>query len=166
MNYAASWGRDYQLRRLGLEPLTHAETAALVAALAGDTSMTDYLHDQSGGNPYYLTELSRIHPDGRPAALQELLAARWRGLPDPAQRLLQAAAILEPTITLAMLQEVSQRSEDAAPMPCTAASDRLKSVAPKYQFAHHQGRRWTRQRVMPGASLVFPGSGGAVRGPQ
>ena len=138
VNYTASWGRDHHLRRLNLEPLTHAETAALVAALAVDTSMADYLHNQSGGNPYYLTELSRIHPDGRPAALQELLAARVRGLPEPAQRLLQAAAILEPTITLAILQEVSQLSEDAVldALDALLEATVLKERGAQYEFAH------------------------------
>ncbi len=108
----ARWRRDGLVKSLSLLPLSVDESTELISALDGNVAMIDFLHAQSGGNPYYLTELSRVHPDGMPAALKDLLKARLHGLPDNALRLLQAAAILEPSIEFGMLQWISRQGED------------------------------------------------------
>ena len=108
----ARWRRDGLVKSLSLLPLSVDESTELISELDGNVAMIDFLHTQSGGNPYYLTELSRVHPDGMPAALRDLLSARLRGLPDNALRLLQAAAILEPSIEYGMLQWINRQSED------------------------------------------------------
>ena len=113
----ARWSRDAAVQRISLAPLSFAESTALVHALHSrqadwDEAMIQHLHTQSGGNPYYLTELARVYPESTPAPLVDLLDARLVGVPDNALRLLQIAAILEPTISFEMLHQVSRQTED------------------------------------------------------
>ncbi len=137
-NQFAAWSRTNVVNRLSLAPLSVNEAAELIAALDGNVGMVDYLHSQSGGNPYYLTELSRVYPDGAPAALVDLLGARLRGLPGEALRLLQTAAILEPAISFEMLQRISGQDEEET----LNALDVLLGMAilvergDDYEFAH------------------------------
>lgn len=112
VQHIAGWKRMHVARQLILSQLTVQEATELIAALDGNVEMVDYLHTQSGGNPYYLTELARVYPDGAPAALVDLLSARLRSMPEGAQRLLQAAAILEPMIGFDMLQRIGKQSEE------------------------------------------------------
>ena len=70
--HIAKWQREGLMRRLSLSPLSIGEATELIQALDGDAAMVDFLHTQSGGNPYYLTELNRVYPDGMPAALGDL----------------------------------------------------------------------------------------------
>ena len=100
--------------------------------------MVDYLHNQSGGNPYYLTELSRVYPDGAPAALVNLLGARLRSLPVPGWRLLQTAAILEPAISFEMLQQINGQDEEETLNALDVLLDMaiLVERGNDYEFAH------------------------------
>ena len=137
-NQFAAWSRTNVARPLSLAPLSVDEATELIAALDGNVGMVDHLHSQSGGNPYYLTELNRVHPDGAPAALADLLGARLRGLPDAALRLLQTAAILEPTISFEMLQRVSGQDEEETLDALDVLLDMaiLVERGENYEFAH------------------------------
>ncbi|MCB0044496.1 MAG: AAA family ATPase [Caldilineaceae bacterium] len=108
----AEWDRGGRLARLPLEPLTTEESVELIAALHGDPASVDRLYARSRGNPYFLAELSRARPDGLPDALADLIRSRLHHLPEQARRLLQVAAILEPSISFRTLQAVSRQPED------------------------------------------------------
>ena len=109
----AQWQRDGLLQRIDLPSFTSAETTTLLTALGSNAPMAEYLHLQSGGNPYYLTQLSDIAIDGVPATLAELVQARLSYLAESWQPVLQAAAILEPTIEVSLLVQTSDRSEES-----------------------------------------------------
>ncbi len=109
----AQWQRDGLLQRIDLPSFTSTETTTLLTALGSNAPMAEYLHMQSGGNPYYLTQLSDIAVDGVPATLAELVQARLSYLAETWQPVLQAAAILEPTIEVSLLAQTSGRSEES-----------------------------------------------------
>ncbi|MEZ4713100.1 MAG: AAA family ATPase [Caldilineaceae bacterium] len=134
----AQWQREDILQRIAVPPFTLAETTSLLTTLGSNTAMADYLHHQSGGNPYYLSQLSDVAVDGIPASLVEIVKARLSYLSADAQPILQAAAVLEPAIDLALLQETGGRSEEET----VDAIDRLLAAAlltergDGYEFAH------------------------------
>lgn len=105
----AQWERDIPLHRLELSRLTPTEATDLLAALgAGDQA---HLVHESAGNPYFLTELARSAVQGVPPALSDLVRARIDALPEPAQQVLQAAAVLEPDIEAPILVQISALDE-------------------------------------------------------
>ena len=81
-----------------------------VAALAG-TSESDAsaLHEATGGNPFFVTEVIAAHGDDLPPTVRDAVAARVGRLSTDAQTVLGAAAILgsrgvEPNLLVAMTQ--------------------------------------------------------------
>ena len=134
----AQWRREDILQRIDVPPFTLAETTTLLTALGSNTALADYLHHQSGGNPYYLSQLSDVAVDGIPASLVEIVKARLSYLSADEQPILQAAAVLDPTIDVGLLQEISGRSEaetvDAIDRLLTAAL--LTERGDGYEFTH------------------------------
>ncbi len=134
----AQWHRDGLLRRIELPHFTEAETTLLLQALGADEVVMHYLHNQSGGNPYYLTQLSNVAVDGIPASLVELVQARLRYLDERWQPVLQAAAILEPAINLDLLRYTSGRAEEETldAVDGLLAAAILVEQGDQYEFTH------------------------------
>lgn len=109
---SAHWQRAGILHPLPLPSLTVREAEELLTALGYQGTLAEMLHTQSGGNPYYLTQLSDVAVDGIPATLRQLVEARLGYLAANLQPILQAAAVLEPAIDLNSLQATSGRSEE------------------------------------------------------
>jgi DNA-binding CsgD family transcriptional regulator/tetratricopeptide (TPR) repeat protein len=87
--------------RLTLAPLSvHA-----VATLAADTDGAA-LHRQTGGNPFFLTEVLAAGGDELPTTVREAVLARTARLEDDARRLLDAVAVAPPRAELDLLQAV------------------------------------------------------------
>jgi DNA-binding SARP family transcriptional activator/ATP/maltotriose-dependent transcriptional regulator MalT len=105
----AQWEREVPLRRMELSRLTTDEAADLLTAL-GAKDQSRLVHE-SAGNPYFLTELARSAVQGVPPALSDLVRARIDALPEPAQQVLQAAAVLEPDIEAPILVQISALDE-------------------------------------------------------
>jgi class 3 adenylate cyclase/tetratricopeptide (TPR) repeat protein len=125
------WGGGGQPSMLlALEPLSHGDTAALVAALLGDATLPEDaerdLIARAGGNPLYAQEYSRMLVDrgflrpgadgwqlGRPEKLplpesvQGLIAARLDALPHEEKSLLQSAAVVGRTFWFGSLAKLS-----------------------------------------------------------
>lgn len=113
MAVIAGWQRQGQLRQIALPQLAADESAALLAALhAAEAERTHWVR-QSGGNPYFLIELSR-GVDGEPSSdLISLIRTRLRTtVPASAYQVLQAAAVLGDGIDLGLLHATSGRSEE------------------------------------------------------
>lgn len=111
----AGWQRQGRLRHLPLPHLTTAEATALLAALGTSAEAAEAARwlQQSGGNPYFLTELQRAQGDATQHDLTTLVRARIHAtVPPPALQVLQAAAILGDDVTFALLQATSGRSEE------------------------------------------------------
>ena len=134
----AQWQREGLLKRIDLPHFTEDETTALLTALGTDATVIEYLHTQSGGNPYYLTQLSDVAVDGIPAPLTDLVLARLRYLDERWQPVLQAAAILEPTINLHLLSATSGRTEEETvdALDGLLAAAILTEHGDEYEFTH------------------------------
>lgn len=132
------WQREGVLQRIELPSFTTVESQTLLTALGANAQMADYLHLQSGGNPYYLTQLSDIAVDGIPATLVELIEARLGYLDEAWQPVLQAAAVLEPALDVALLAQTSGRAEEATidALDGLLAAGIIIERGEGYEFAH------------------------------
>ena len=116
-NLAAGWQRQGRLRTIALPHLTADESFALLAAKITPEDRERFAHwvQQSGGNPYFLMELSRaqFNADAPPDDLAALIRARLRAtVPASALQVIQAAAVLGDEADFALLKATSGRSED------------------------------------------------------
>ena len=111
-NLLANWGREGVVQRLSLPQLTLHEADQIVTALAGDQMLAESLYQKSGGNPYFLAELTRAWPEEAPASLVDLVRERVKRLPQVAQQVLQSAAILESDFDFATLRRTAGRDEE------------------------------------------------------
>lgn len=132
------WQREGVLQRMPLPQLTKGEAAELLAQLGRNGALADHLHGQSGGNPYYLTQLEDATSEELPITLVDLVQARLTGLPAPLQPILQAAAVLEPAIDVEILRQTSGRTEEET---LDALDGLLKAAVlvervDLYEFAH------------------------------
>ncbi len=165
----AQWQRDGLLEQAPLPHLTPQEGAILLASLGSNAAMADYLYTQSGGNPYYLTQLSDVAVDGIPAPLADLVRARLSYLPTNLQPVLQAAAVLEPAIDVEILRQTSQRSEEEIldALDGLLAARVLVERANTYEFAHplvasvvreslnSSRRKWLHRRAAEGLTVRY-----------
>ena len=135
--YPLPWGSRVSFSQLRLEPLDAGGARELLAALAGDhpslEPLTAALIARTGGNPFFLEESVRtLLRDGVLAgepghlrlakpldrievapSVQSLVAARVDGLAEDEKRLLQAAAVIGPTVPSELLRLVSDLPQPA-----------------------------------------------------
>jgi DNA-binding CsgD family transcriptional regulator/tetratricopeptide (TPR) repeat protein len=90
-------GRD--VVRLTLAPLS----AEAVATLAEETDAAA-LHRQTGGNPFFVTEVLAAGGDELPTTVREAVLARTARLDDAARQLLDAVAVVPPRAELDLLE--------------------------------------------------------------
>lgn len=162
-------------RRLALEPLDSggmAQLLAVVARAARDAapSAAAWLHERSGGNPFYALELLRDRFEGHqldagdahwiarleaqapdlramalPARLGELIRRRVRRLSDAAQRLLEATAVA------GEVHEVEGLADAAGLSPWVAAQAlaqaRSAGLLDGRRFAHELVREAVQQAM-------------------
>ena len=138
--YPLPWGSRVSFTQLRLEPLDASGARELLAALAGDDPslepLTAALIARTGGNPFFLEESVRtLIRDGVLAgepghlrlaraldrlevapSVQSVVAARVDGLAEEEKRLLQAAAVIGPTVPSELLRLVSD-----LPLPAVSA---------------------------------------------
>jgi DNA-binding NarL/FixJ family response regulator len=111
--------REDRATRLDVGPLNPAEARELVGTDA------DALYGESGGNPFYLEQLVRVHGPGGaaadvagdgsvPPAVTAALAAELSVLTPDARRLLDAAAVVGDPFGPGLAAEVAELSEAAA----------------------------------------------------
>ncbi|MBL8055227.1 MAG: AAA family ATPase [Anaerolineales bacterium] len=105
------------VRRLPLAPLS--EHAARTLA-GGRTLDPVQLHRQTGGNPFFITEVVANQAGGIPATVRDAVLARAARLSPSALAVLQAAAVIGPRIEPQVLAEVTG-AEAGASEECLAA---------------------------------------------
>jgi DNA-binding SARP family transcriptional activator len=137
----AGWQRQGWLRQITLPQLALAEGHTLLEALgtAGDADTRDRWVRQSGGNPYFLIELSRTPGLDPPGDLASLVRARMRAtVPEPAYQVLQAAAVLGDRVELAVLRATSGRTEEETldALDVLVGAGVLAEQAGAYHFVH------------------------------
>ncbi len=112
---AAAWQRQDRLETIGLPHLTPEEAYALLVSLGIpgiDKHRDEWVH-QSGGNPYFLIELSRRGSGEPPADLAAPVRSRLQStVPAPALQTLQAAAVLGTVDEVELLRATSGRTEE------------------------------------------------------
>jgi class 3 adenylate cyclase/tetratricopeptide (TPR) repeat protein len=135
--YPLPWGSKTSFTQIRLEPLDQAGAGELLAALLGADPalrpLAEALFKQTGGNPYFIEESVRTlaHAGvlaGEPGryrlmkaldrievspTVQSVVAARVDGLAAADKRLLQAAAVIGPSVPIELLQMVSEETTDA-----------------------------------------------------
>ena len=99
--------RDGRLVRLGLGPLSEPEAIELI----GDGAARIY--SQSGGNPFFLEQLSRPGARGQ-RTLAAALDSELTALTPDARRLLEAAAVAGDPFELGLAAEIAELAEEEA----------------------------------------------------
>ncbi len=150
----ATWQHLGVARTVALSRLTSTAGETLFAAAGGSPEDAAEAHALSGGNPYFLIELARAPRGAVPGSLADLVRARLSRLPEAAQDVLHAAAVLEPGGGFAALCEVSGRSEEET----LDAVDALTAAA--MLIEGDGGYRFTHPLV---AAIVRSDLGGARR---
>ena len=167
------------IRRLKLQPLSRSEVEAVVGSILelspeDRAHLAARLHDQGGGNPFYIVELVSALADegalaptdrgawrltdreGRlplPPTVREVIARRVARLTPPGRAALEAAAVLALPFDRSLLSEVSGGS----PVEIESGLEELilhrlvrDADGPgRYQFAHELVRRHVDGTVPP-----------------
>ncbi|HXA59055.1 MAG TPA: AAA family ATPase [Streptosporangiaceae bacterium] len=110
--FLAELGRSDRVERLRVGSLGRREVAALLAGITGErpsAAMAAEIRERSGGNPFFVEELLAARRDGTtlPTALRDVVLARVEALSEPAQRVLQVAAVAGRRVDHQMLAAVS-----------------------------------------------------------
>ena len=143
--------RDGAVVELSLEPLTREEADRLLGDELPDSARAA-LFVQSGGNPFYLQELARGSPSSAAVAAADVprsvalaLDQEVRALPDDAQRLARAAAVVGDPMALDVAVAAAGLEEGLALAALDALLDAAllapTDVPRRYRFRHPLVRR-------------------------
>lgn len=138
--------------RLSLAPLSAAAVATL-AARAGRPA--DGVHDTTGGNPFFVTELLSAPPatDGPlPATVRDALLARAARLSPAARELLDWVSISPPGMERDLLQSLCE--PEPAVLGEVLASGLLRQQGEQLRFVHELGRRAIESALGPRAASL------------
>ena len=99
------------VRRMHLPPLTLDAVTRLVST-DGSTVDPAVLHERTGGNPFFVTEVLAAGTSEAPDSVRDAVLARASRVPDAARDVLGAAAVLGPGTSLPLLAQVAGREAD------------------------------------------------------
>ena len=124
------------VRRLAVSPLSEAAVRVLAADSAVDPVA---LHRDTGGNPFFVTEVLASGDPGVPAVVADAVMARVSRLSSAARRALEAAAVIgariEPSLALSL------DGIDATALDECAAAGMLRFTPPVFTFRHELARQ-------------------------
>jgi DNA-binding SARP family transcriptional activator len=141
----AALARTPGFTRLGLGPLAPGETVRLVRGVAGelDADTAADVHERSGGNPFFATELARMAADavdgGVPSGARDVIDRRLSRLPEQTRALLRLAATAGQRFDVGLLQRASGTGDDDLLDALDAAQDAglvRTAGAGRLAFAH------------------------------
>ena len=133
--------------RIQVETLDEADVRKLIKGRLDD-SLAPVIHDQSGGNPFFVEQLVRnleesgdTRPDAVPPEIREVIAQRVARLPEGGPELLARATLIGRDFDLAILQRTTNEDEDRIIELLDAAVgagliDESSSVPGRYSFVH------------------------------
>jgi len=147
------WLDGPHVTQIALQPLSADESMGLLSGILPSATLSApvarQIVDKAEGNPFFLEELARsVSESGgarptleAPHTVQEVLLARINRLPEPARRLLQAAAVLGREAPRRLLTRLWGESDDiAAPLHelvrLAFLYEREGSDEPVYTFKH------------------------------
>ncbi|MQA86782.1 MAG: AAA family ATPase [Streptosporangiales bacterium] len=143
--------RRHAVTHVGLERLSEADTAALLAAVTGQPApyrAVAALHQRTGGNPFFLEELLRGHEHEDleslyehplPWSLAEVLRRQVDDLELRVQRIAEAAAVLGHRLPFDLLAAVTEAGEEeliAALRELVARGVLVESGEDEFSFRH------------------------------
>ena len=131
------------VRRLRLPPLSVAAVRELAephGIPAGE------LHERTGGNPFYVTEVVAAG-GGLPASVRDAVHARAARLPARARRLLDAVAVLPGAAELELLGRIAPR--ELASLPLCVARGMLIAEGAAVRFRHELARLAIEDAIEP-----------------
>jgi DNA-binding CsgD family transcriptional regulator/tetratricopeptide (TPR) repeat protein len=131
------------VQRLALEPLSLDAVRTLCAGTGLDAAR---LHAQTGGNPFYVTEVVAAGDAGIPATVRDAVLARAARLPTEARQALDAAAVLGFRLGPELLYAVAQVSAEA--VDALLAGGMLRADGDRLAF-HHELAREALLEVLP-----------------
>jgi DNA-binding CsgD family transcriptional regulator/tetratricopeptide (TPR) repeat protein len=135
------------VHRLAVQPLSPSGVAGLVAS-AGSPIDPRVLHERSGGNPFFVTEVLAGGGADLPPTVRDAVLARVSRLPRRAQDVLAAAAVLGQPADVGLLDAVSGaglRAVDA----CVDSGMLVPGPTGGWAFRHELARLAVEQSVAP-----------------
>ena len=131
-------------QRLSLAPLS----VTAVRQLAGEHAIdAEYLHRQTSGNPFFVTEVLSSEGGGIPATVRDVVLARAARLSLSGRALLNAAAVIGQRIEPWLLDIVSQ-AEATAVNECLALGFLLLQ-GENFAFRHELARQTILDNILP-----------------
>ncbi|GII55665.1 helix-turn-helix transcriptional regulator [Planotetraspora thailandica] len=113
--FLAELGRSDRIERLQLGSLGRRDVAGLLAEITRErpsAATVAEIHERSAGNPFFVEELLAARWEGTalPTAVRDVVLARVEALSEPAQRVLQVAAVAGRRVDHHVLAAVSAQS--------------------------------------------------------
>lgn len=142
------------VRRMELPPLSEAAVVQLAKDSALDTGA---LYRQTGGNPFFVTEILSSGIQGIPPTVRDAVLARAARLSPSGQGVLEAAAVIGPRIEPWLLAEVvgaeAQAVDDCVAMGILRDHDDAQGAA--LAFRHELARQAILEAIPPGRKQVL-----------
>ncbi len=141
------------VRRLTIPPLS--ENA--VRTLAKDTGVdASNLYRQTGGNPFFVTEVIAARTSGIPTTVRDAVLARGARLRATSREVLDAAALIGPRIEPWLLEAISGGGREAVD-DCVGAG-MLRWDGEDLAFRHELARAAIEQAVSPSRRRILHGA--------
>jgi DNA-binding CsgD family transcriptional regulator len=144
-----------QVRRVRLECLSPKAVAEMVDELATDTAADGVtgrsldparVHDVTGGNPFFVTELLAAPPGAVPETVRDAVLTRMAQLSAPARAVLQLVAVAPDRVEVSLVTEVTGGSAPAAVRECEQAGV-VRLSGRTVAFRHELARQAVEQAI-------------------
>jgi DNA-binding CsgD family transcriptional regulator/tetratricopeptide (TPR) repeat protein len=139
-------------RRIALPPLTEAGVQKLAEGSEVDPRE---LFRQTGGNPFFVTEVLAAGGAGVPSSVRDAVLARAARLEESSRRILDAAAVAGMETDLALLEQIAGGPLDGLE-ECLAAGV-LQSIDTGVGFRHELARRAVEEAIDPARRAAYHG---------
>lgn len=131
------------VRRMGVSPLSERAVGELVADSGLDPAE---LHRQTGGNPFFVTEVL-ASGGGIPATVRDAVLSRVASLSAPSRAALDAAAVIGSPVDPALLGQVAGPALDA--IDACLAGGLLRAEGTALAFRHELAREAVLDAIAP-----------------
>jgi predicted ATPase len=133
------------VRRLRLTPLSLGAVAVLAGPDGPDPAA---LHQRTGGNPFFVTEVLAAAGEAIPATVVDAVLARAARLPAAARQVLEAAAVVAPPVAPWLLVEAA--GADPEQVDACVAAGMLRAEPGGVGFRHELARLAIDGTLAPG----------------
>ena len=131
-------------RRIALSPLSLAAVHHLAGSRALDIKV---LHQQTGGNPFFVTEVLAAEEEGIPATIRDAVLARAARLSPSGRAVLNAAAVIGVRVEPWLLATVTRA--EAGPLDENLALGLLRAQGQALIFRHELARQTILDAIPP-----------------